>query len=52
MKSSSVFIIIFISFFIMTFSDSVYAKKAAIVIDYDSKEILFDKGTLDNFLSL
>ena len=42
MKSSSVFIIIFISFFIMTFSDSVYAKKAAIVIDYDSKEILFE----------
>ena len=42
MQNSSIFIRIFLSIFFLLVSYSVFAKKAAIVIDYDTKKILFE----------
>ena len=42
MKKNLLLIIILNSFFILSFSSNLFAKKAAIVIDFDSKEVLFE----------
>ena len=42
MKNLLIFIKLFIFIIFILFSNSLFAKKAAIVIDYDSKEVLFE----------
>ena len=41
MKKNLLLIIILNSFFILGFSSNLFAKKAAIVIDFDTEEVLF-----------
>ena len=42
MKKNLLLIIILNSFFILSFSSNIFAKKAAIVIDFDTEEVLFE----------
>jgi len=42
MKKNLLLIIILNSFFILSFSSNLFAKKAAIVIDFDTEEVLFE----------
>ena len=42
MKKISSFINVFLCVFIVLISNNLSAKKAAIVIDYDTKEVLFE----------
>ena len=42
MKKNLLLIIILNSFFILGFSSNLFAKKAAIVIDFDTEEVLFE----------
>ena len=42
MKKNLLLIIILNSFFIISFSSNIFAKKAAIVIDFDTEEVLFE----------
>ena len=42
MKKNLLFIIILNSFLILGFSSNIFAKKAAIVIDFDTEEVLFE----------
>ena len=51
MKKNLLLIIILNSFFIISFSSNIFAKKAAIVIDFDTEEVLFEVNA-DTRLSL
>ena len=42
MKKSLIFIKIFVSVFLLLISTNLYAKKAAIIVDYDTQEVLFE----------
>ena len=42
MKKNLLLIIILNSFLILSFSSNLFAKKAAIVIDFDTEEVLFE----------
>ena len=42
MKKNLLLIIILNSFLILSFSSNIFAKKAAIVIDFDTEEVLFE----------